>query len=82
MESWFFKKYGKTIDGMKHYKTFACKTCGFFERFTKDKAGRLIERTKNGELIEANSQPIELNIDFYRRRQTIVEHPFGVIIRQ
>jgi transposase len=80
--TWYFKKHGKTINKMKHYKTSACKTCSFFERCTKNKAGRLIERTEHAELIEANRKRIELNKDLYRRRQAIVEHPYGIIKRQ
>ena len=33
-------------------------------------------------LIEANKQRMESNLQFYRRRQAIVKHPFGVIKRQ
>ncbi len=80
--SWYFKKHGKTTNRMKHYKTPACKSCSFFERCTKNKAGRLIERTEHAELIEANRQRIELKKELYRKRQAIVEHPFGIIKRQ
>ena len=80
--AWYFKKQGKTTNRMKHYKTPACKSCSLFERCTKNKAGRLIERTEHAELIEANKQRIELNKELYRKRQAIVEHPFGIIKRQ
>jgi transposase len=79
---WYFKKHGKTTNRMKHYKTPACKTCSCFERCTKNKAGRLIERTEHAEVIEANKLRIELNKELYRRRQAIVEHPYGIIKRQ
>lgn len=79
---WYTKKHGKTTNRMKHYKTSSCKSCSFFERCTKNKAGRLIERTEHAEVIEANKQRIELNKDIYRKRQAIVEHPFGIIKRQ
>jgi transposase len=80
--NWYLKKHGKTTNRMKHYKTSACKSCPCFERCTKNKAGRLIERTEHAELIEANKQRIELNKELYRKRQAIVEHPFGIIKRQ
>jgi len=67
---------------MKHYKTKACLNCRFFERCTKNKAGRLIERTEHAELIEANRKRIIQNKELYRKRQAIVEHPFGIIKRQ
>lgn len=79
---WYFKNHGKTVNRMKHYKTPACKTCAMFERCTKNKAGRLIERTEHAELIEANRTRIERNKELYRKRQAIVEHPYGIIKRQ
>lgn len=79
---WYFKKHGKTTNRMKHYKTSSCKSCVLFNQCTKNKAGRLIERTEHAELIECNRQRIELNKELYRKRQAIVEHPFGIIKRQ
>ena len=67
---------------MKHYKTKSCQTCQLFDRCTKNKAGRLIERTEHAELIEANKQRVILNKTLYRRRQAIVEHPYGIVKRQ
>jgi ABC-type arginine transport system ATPase subunit len=34
------------------------------------------------DLIQANKARLQKNLDLYRRRQTNVEHPFGVIKRQ
>lgn len=79
---WYFKKHGKTTNRMKHYKTKACLSCPCFERCTKNKAGRLIERTEHAQVIEANKIRIELNKELYRKRQAIVEHPYGIIKRQ
>ncbi len=79
---WYTKQHGKTSNKMKHYKTPSCKACAFFERCTKNKAGRLIERTEHAELIEANRLRMQANKETYRRRQAIVEHPFGIIKRQ
>lgn len=79
---WYFKNHGKTINRMKHYKTSACKACAMFKRCTKNKAGRLIERTEHAEVMEANKARIELNKELYRKRQAIVEHPYGIIKRQ
>ena len=79
---WYFKNHGKTINRIKHYKTKACLNCRFFVRCTKNKAGRLIERTEHADLIEANKQRIAQNKELYRKRQAIVEHPFGIIKRQ
>ena len=79
---WYFKNHGKTTNRMKHYKTKACLACSLFERCTKNKAGRLIERTEHAQLIEANKIRTIENKEVYRRRQAIVEHPYGIIKRQ
>jgi len=80
--SWYKKKSGKTINRVKHYKTKACTTCVYFEQCTKNKDGRLIERTEHADLIDANKDRINNNLNLYRKRQAIVEHPYGVIKRQ
>lgn len=46
------------------------------------KQGRVIERYLTADYSEANQQRIKENKDYYRRRQSIVEHPFGTIKRQ
>jgi transposase len=80
--NWYNKTNGKSITKMKHYKTTACLACEFFERCTKNKKGRLIERSQHAELIYENKIRIENQHEIYRRRQAIVEHPYGVIKRQ
>jgi transposase len=80
--NWYNKTNGKSITKMKHYKTTACLSCAFFERCTKNKKGRLIERSQHADLIYENKIRIENNYDIYRRRQAIVEHPYGIIKRQ
>lgn len=79
---WYNKASGKTINRVKHYKTKACLSCKLFERCTKNKSGRFIERSEHMDLIDANKKRIQQNMDIYRKRQAIVEHPFGVIKRQ
>jgi ABC-type arginine transport system ATPase subunit len=34
------------------------------------------------DLIDANKKRLQENMEIYRRRQAIVEHPFGIIKRQ
>lgn len=80
--NWYSKKNGKSITQMKHYKTNACLTCTLFDKCTKNKKGRLIERSQHADLIYQNKVRIENNYEIYRRRQAIVEHPYGVIKRQ
>lgn len=79
---WYRKASGKTINRVKHYKTKACLSCELFARCTKNKAGRLIERTEHMDLIDANKQRLHEDMTRYRKRQAIVEHPYGVIKRQ
>lgn len=80
--NWYNKTNGKSITKMKHYKTNACLSCYFFSQCTKNKKGRLIERSQYADLIYENKVRIENNYEIYRRRQAIVEHPYGVIKRQ
>jgi len=79
---WYNKRNRNTINRVKHYKTKACLTCSVFGQCTKNKAGRLIERSEHMDLIDANRQRILENYEHYRKRQAIVEHPFGIIKRQ
>jgi transposase len=80
--NWYPKKNGKSITQVKHYKTSACLTCELFNKCTKNRKGRLIERSEYADLIYENKIRIENNYEIYRRRQAIVEHPYGVIKRQ
>jgi hypothetical protein len=79
---WYNKKNGKSITQMKHYKTSACMGCTLFSKCTKNARGRLIEHSQHADLIYENKVRIENNHEIYRRRQAIVEHPYGVIKRQ
>ena len=79
---WYNKASGKTINKVKHYKTKFCLTCSLFEKCTRNKAGRFIERSQHMDLIDANKKRYQENMDIYRKRQAIVEHPFGIIKRQ
>lgn len=76
------KKNGKSTTKMKHYKTNACLACECFSRCTVNKKGRLIERSQHADVIHQNKIRIENNFELYRKRQAIVEHPYGVIKRQ
>jgi hypothetical protein len=80
--NWYAKKNGKSITQVRHYKTSACLTCELFKKCTKNAKGRLIERSEYADLIYENKVRIENNYEIYRRRQAIVEHPYGVIKRQ
>ena len=42
----------------------------------------VVQRSEYKGLIESNKKRTEKNKDYYRRRQAIVEHPYGTIKRQ
>ncbi|MBS4062763.1 MAG: IS1182 family transposase [Bacteroidetes bacterium] len=79
---WYNKSRGKSINKIKQYTTKSCQGCRFRAQCTNNKGGRMIERSEHAELIETNKKRIEENKNYYRRRQAIVEHPYGTIKRQ
>ncbi|EDP95314.1 IS1182 family transposase [Kordia algicida OT-1] len=67
----------------KQYKTKACKTCPVRNLCTTAKVnGKIVQRSKYAHAIEGNAERIKVNEDTYKKRQAIVEHPFGTIKRQ
>ncbi|MEP7377621.1 MAG: transposase [Chitinophagaceae bacterium] len=80
--SWYQKSKQRYIYFVKHYKTNACGACPALAMCTKNKKGRLLERSEYQPYIEKNKQNIEANEALYKKRQSIVEHPYGVIKRQ
>ena len=80
--SWYKKNRGKSFTLVKHYKTNACETCPAKSLCTKNPEGRLIERSEHAELIELNKANIDADPELYKKRQAIVEHPYGIIKRQ
>ncbi|WP_300435429.1 IS1182 family transposase [Christiangramia sp.] len=66
----------------KLYKTPACKACKVMELCTKSKKGRSIQRSEYRAYLEANEKRVLQSKETYKRRQAIVEHPFGTIKRQ
>ncbi|MDP3314096.1 IS1182 family transposase [Lutibacter sp.] len=79
---WYNKSRGKSSNKIKQYTTKACKGCEYNSRCTNNKAGRMLERSEHADLIFENKQRIVQNKQRYRRRQAIVEHPYGIIKRQ
>ncbi len=79
----YTKHRGKTNQTSFHqYRTKACKKCPVRARCTTAKNGKLIERNTYTPVLELNRQNIAANPELYKRRQAIVEHPFGTIKRQ
>ena len=66
----------------KRYTTKACKTCAAKPECSKAICGKAIQRSEYQSLIDKNKERIENNKNYYKRRQAIVEHPYGTIKRQ
>ncbi len=80
--NWYTKHREKYSTLVKHYKTKACGTCPVKELCTRNAKGRLIERSEYAPYVEKNKQNILANPALYKKRQAIVEHPYGIIKRQ
>ena len=81
--NWYKKANGSKYENLvKHYKTSECSTCPVKELCTRNKNGRLIERSQYAKAVEANTKRISEEREKYLLRQQIVEHPFGTIKRQ
>jgi transposase len=75
----------KTENGsaFQQFKTTQCKNCPVQEKCTKSKKnGKIVQRRQYAENIEANRYRIESDPATYKKRQAIVEHPYGTIKRQ
>jgi len=81
--SWYkeLTSSGNTIL-FKQYKTKACKLCPVRSECTRSKTARLIHRSEFAEYYEANRRNILEKEQLYKRRQSIVEHPYGTLKRQ
>ena len=66
----------------KRYTTKDCLTCPVKDLCSKAKYGKGIQRSEFQEYVDQNKERIESNKDYYRKRQAIVEHPYGTIKRQ
>ncbi|WP_240607754.1 IS1182 family transposase [Marixanthomonas spongiae] len=67
----------------KQYKTRACKQCPVRDRCTRAKAnGKVIQRSQFTQNIQNNAQRVRKNESLYKKRQALVEHPYGTLKRQ
>ena len=66
----------------KRYTTKACKTCKAKPECSKAHCGKAIQRSEFQEYVDRNKTLINENKQLYRKRQQIVEHPYGTIKRQ
>jgi transposase len=64
------------------YKNFReCKKCPNRDKCTKSSKGRIISRSKHQDFLDIVNARTKDNIDKYKQRQMIVEHPFGTVKR-
>ena len=80
--NWYQKNKERYFYFVKHYKTTACASCPVNALCTKNAKGRLIERSEYAPYIERNRLNIEASPEIYKKRQSIIEHPYGTIKRQ
>jgi transposase len=66
----------------KQYRTKACKDCQARSLCTKAKNGKLVSRSEYNPYYEINQKRVDENKELYKKRQAIVEHPYGTIKRQ
>ncbi len=80
--TWHNKKgeANETSYRFKTYRTAACKTCALKDQCTK-LPKRIIHRSEYQDAVDINDNNIKQNPQYYKRRQAIVEHPFGTIKR-
>jgi hypothetical protein len=81
--TWHYKKgeAGETSYRFKTYRTSACKSCSLKKHCTKLNK-RIIHRSEYQDAVDRNNKNIREKPDYYKRRQSICEHPFGTIKRQ
>jgi len=76
-------KSGRSAYKFKRYTTSHCKNCEQRLQCTGgNRNGRTIDRSEYAESLEANTERVTQNPDYYRQRQQIIEHIFGTLKRQ
>lgn len=80
--NWYQKSKQRYIYFVKHYKTNKCLSCPALPQCTLNKKGRLIERSEYQPYFEQNKKNIEANPAVYKKRQSIIEHNYGILKRQ
>ena len=80
--TWHNKKgeANETSYRFKTYRTDACKNCALKNQCTK-LPKRIIHRSEYQDAVDINNNNIKKKPQYYKRRQAIVEHPFGTIKR-
>jgi transposase len=79
--SWY-KQLSSSGSWFKQYKTKACRKCPARSQCTRSKKERIIQRSEYAAYYERNLKNTHEKEHLYKRRQAIVEHPYGTIKRQ
>ena len=66
----------------KRYTTKECLRCPVKDQCSKAKYGKAVQRSEYQQYINKNKERITQNKNCYRKRQAIVEHPYGTVKRQ
>jgi len=67
----------------KQYKTKACANCPVRKACTNaGRNGKVVRRSEYTQYIKENARRVAANPRTYKKRQALVEHPFGTIKRQ
>ena len=81
--SWYKQRSSSgSINLFKQYKTKACRKCPERSQCTRSEKERLIQRSEYAEYYKRNLINTLEKEHLYKRRQAIVEHPYGTIKRQ
>lgn len=82
--NWYNKHHRNHVTRIQQFRTSACKSCPAIDQCTKNTRGRgrVIERSEYMPYVEKNRENVESKPLVYKRRQAIVEHPYGTIKRQ
>lgn len=70
------------VSWFRQYRTKGCRTCPAYSKCIKSKNCRLIRRSEYAEYYERNLRNTKEKKHLYRRRQAIVEHPYGTLKRE
>ena len=66
---------------IRYYSTTACKTCPLKTQCTRNKRNRRITRWVHEEVLERMQKRMAAEPEKYKKRNMLVEHPFGTIKR-
>jgi transposase len=81
--SWYKERTSSgNIIFFKQYKTKDCRYCDKRSHCTRSKHARVIQRNEYAQYYERNYINTREKEQLYKRRQAIVEHPYGTLKRQ